>query len=293
MTHPTRYLARIVLFLAVIFALAFGLHDVLFHAFMSNPGLNFVILAVMTLGILWNIHLTTRLFPEVKWISVLQQPREGLKVPAPPRLLAPMARLFRARREHYPHFALSHQTTSAMLESLTARMDEGREISRYITQLLVFLGLLGTFYGLILTVRSIADVIGAMPSGGADLTAMFEHVRSGLTQPLIGMSTAFSASMFGLAGSLILGFIDLTAGQAQNRFANEVEDWLAGITFIETPDAAAIAGGQPGLNIFQHTPGSTQAAPAQSEAQIIRELTSQIAQLREEIAAARADQQEG
>lgn len=235
MTRPTRYLVRIIVFLLIILGLAFSLRDVLVHAFMVNPGLDGVIIAILLLGILWNIHLTIRLFPEVRWVNILRQPRAGLKVPEPPRLLSPMARLLRARREQNPQLAFSTQTTRAMLESLEARMDEGREISRYITQLLVFLGLLGTFYGLILTVRSVADVISALPSGGSDLSAMFDHIKSGLVRPLGGMSTAFSASMFGLAGSLILGFLDLTAGQAQNRFANEIEEWLADQTFLESP----------------------------------------------------------
>lgn len=236
MTRPTRYLVRIVVFLLIIMGLAFALRDVLVHAFMVNPGLDGVIIAILLLGILWNLHLTIRLFPEVRWVNILRQPRAGLKVPEPPRLLSPMARVLRARRDENPGLSLSTQTTRAMLESLEARMDEGREISRYITQLLVFLGLLGTFYGLILTVRSVADVISAMPSGGADISTMFEHVKTGLVKPLGGMSTAFSASMFGLAGSLILGFLDLTSGQAQNRFANEIEEWLADQTFLENPE---------------------------------------------------------
>ncbi|MCX5615159.1 MotA/TolQ/ExbB proton channel family protein [Bombella saccharophila] len=235
MTRPTRYLVRICVFLLIILGIVFALRGVLLHAFMVNPGLNGVIIAILLLGIAWNLHLTIRLIPEVRWVNILQQPREGLRVPEPPLLLAPMARLLRARREEDPKLALSPQTTRAMLESLEARMDEGREISRYITQLLVFLGLLGTFYGLILTVRSVADVISAMPSGGADLAGMFEHIKTGLTKPLVGMSTAFSASMFGLAGSLILGFLDLTSGQAQNRFANEIEEWLADLTFLDSP----------------------------------------------------------
>lgn len=236
MTRPTRYLVRIIVFLLIILGLAFSLRNVLIHAFMVNPGLDGVIIAILLLGIIWNIHLTTRLFPEVHWVNILRQPRAGLKVPEPPRLLSPMARVLRARRDQNPQLAFSTQTTRAMLESLEARMDEGREISRYITQLLVFLGLLGTFYGLILTVRSVADVISAMPSGGADLSAMFDHIKAGLVKPLGGMSTAFSASMYGLAGSLILGFLDLTAGQAQNRFANEIEEWLADQTFLDAPN---------------------------------------------------------
>ncbi len=239
MTRPTRYLVRIIVFLLIILGLAFALQNVLIHAFMVNPGLDGVIVAILLLGILWNLHLTLRLFPEVRWVNILRQPRAGLKVPEPPRLLSPMARVLRARRDQNPKLTLSTQTTRAMLESLEARMDEGREISRYITQLLVFLGLLGTFYGLILTVRSVADVIGAMPSGGADISTMFDHIKTGLIKPLAGMSTAFSASMFGLAGSLILGFLDLTSGQAQNRFANEIEEWLADQTFLDAPTAEA------------------------------------------------------
>ncbi len=235
MTRPTRYLVRILVFLLIILGLAFALRNVLIHAFMVNPGLDGVIVAILLLGVLWNLHLTLRLFPEVRWVNILRQPRAGLKVPEPPRLLSPMARVLRARRDQNPKLALSTQTTRAMLESLEARMDEGREISRYITQLLVFLGLLGTFYGLILTVRSVADVISALPSGGADISTMFDHIKTGLVKPLGGMSTAFSASMFGLAGSLILGFLDLTSGQAQNRFANEIEEWLADQTFLDTP----------------------------------------------------------
>lgn len=252
MTHPTRYLVRICVFLLVIIAVVFALRDILIHAFMVNPGLNGVIIAILLLGIAWNLHLTLRLIPEVRWVTILQQPREGLRVPEPPLLLAPMARLLRARREENPKLTLSTHTTRAMLESLEARMDEGRDISRYITQLLVFLGLLGTFYGLILTVRSVADVISAMPSGGADLAGMFDHIKMGLTKPLMGMSTAFSASMFGLAGSLILGFLDLTSGQAQNRFANEIEEWLADLTFLDTP--------------AENTPNATQKDPQTEDA---------------------------
>ncbi|WP_018980297.1 hypothetical protein [Saccharibacter floricola] len=233
MTRPTRYLVRMGLFLVVILGLAYALHPMLIHAFMANPGLDGTIIAILLIGVAWNLHLTFRLFPEVRWIECLQQNRSGLSLPPAPRLLAPMARIITARREHNAHLSLSSQTTSSLLDSLEARMDEGREISRYITQLLVFLGLLGTFYGLLLTVRSIADVIGGMPSGGSDLTAMFDHVKTGLVQPLGGMSTAFSGSMFGLAGALVLGFLDLTTGQAQTRFFNDIEEWFAGITRVD------------------------------------------------------------
>nr|WP_237442355.1 flagellar motor protein MotA [Saccharibacter sp. 17.LH.SD] len=221
------------LFLVILFVLIYALHPMLWHAFMANPGLDGTIIAVLIIGIIWNIHLAWRLFPEIQWIERLRQDRSGLVIPNPPRLLAPTARLFSAQSDRQSRLTLSSQTTSTLLDSLESRLDEGREISRYITQLLVFLGLLGTFYGLLLTVRSIADVIGGMSVGGSDLTAMFDHVKNGLVQPLSGMATAFSGSMFGLAGALVLGFLDLTAGQAQTRFFNDVEEWFADLTNAE------------------------------------------------------------
>ncbi len=118
----------------------------------------------------------------------------------------------------------------SLLDSLSSRLDESRELSRYMTGLLIFLGLLGTFYGLLLTVSSISEVIGNLSIGSGDVTQMFDQLKGGLARPLHGMGAAFSGSMFGLAGALVLGFLDLTAGQAQNRFFNELEEWLAGIT---------------------------------------------------------------
>ncbi|NVN42093.1 flagellar motor protein MotA, partial [Ameyamaea chiangmaiensis] len=144
-------------------------------------------------------------------------------------LLAPMASML-ASRTRTDRLVLSGAATQSALDSLSARLDEGREISRYMTGLLIFLGLLGTFYGLLLTVGSIADVIGGMSAGSGDMGVMFDQLKSGLARPLHGMGTAFSGSMFGLASALVLGFLDLTAGQAQNRFFNNLEEWLAGIT---------------------------------------------------------------
>jgi hypothetical protein len=122
----------------------------------------------------------------------------------------------------------------SLLDSLASRLDESRELSRYMTGLLIFLGLLGTFWGLLLTVSAIADVIGGMSVGSGDINALFEQLKTGLGRPLKGMGTAFSSSMFGLAGALVLGFLDLTAGQAQNRFFNELEEWLAGLTRLSS-----------------------------------------------------------
>nr|WP_246386682.1 flagellar motor protein MotA [Gluconacetobacter sacchari] len=203
----------------------------LYAAFFNNPVLDGLILAILAFGIAWNIRMVLRLIPEVRWVETLRQPRDGLAQPTPPRLLAPMASML-ATRNRADRLVLSTPAMQSMLDSLSSRLDEGRELSRYMTGLLIFLGLLGTFYGLLLTVGSIADVIGSLSVGSGDLNAMFDQLKTGLAKPLHGMGTAFSGSMFGLASALVLGFLDLTAGQAQNRFFNELEEWLAGLTRI-------------------------------------------------------------
>ncbi|GBR31071.1 flagellar motor protein MotA [Gluconobacter kondonii] len=231
MTRPTTYLLRMAVFLVAVGLLAATMGTTLLQAFSANPKLDAIILGVLLLGILWNLHVVQRLMPEVHWVELLRQPRAGLAAPKAPRLLAPMASML-AARNRTDRLTLSTQTTQAMLDSLSSRLDESREISRYMTQLLIFLGLLGTFYGLLLTVSSIAGVIGGMSAGSGDMDVMFNQLKTGLAGPLAGMSTAFSGSMFGLAGALVLGFLDLTAGQAQTRFFNELEEWLAGVTRV-------------------------------------------------------------
>ncbi|WP_029605989.1 hypothetical protein [Kozakia baliensis] len=229
MTKPTIFLLRMGVFLLLVIGVCALLSSTLYAAFFANPMLDGLILLILLFGILWNLRIVQRLMPEVRWVETLRQPRTGLAQPQPPKLLAPMASML-ARQRNPERMSLSMQMTQAMLDSLSSRLDESREISRYMTGLLIFLGLLGTFYGLLLTVNSIAGVIGGMSVGGGDLDAMFGQLKTGLAQPLHGMATAFSGSMFGLASALILGFLDLTAGQAQTRFFNELEEWLAGVT---------------------------------------------------------------
>jgi len=149
-----------------------------------------------------------------------------------PLLLAPMATLLNAGAGQR---GLSTVTTRAILDSVGTRLDEGRELNRYLVGLLVFLGLLGTFWGLLQTVHSISGVIDSM-RGGSNNATMFEDLKTGLSAPIAGMSVSFTSSLFGLAGSLILGFLDLQAGQAQNRFYTELEDFLAG--HVETDSVA-------------------------------------------------------
>jgi hypothetical protein len=180
----------------------------------------------------------TRLRAEVAWLEAYQGRQDRLTVLPSPRLLAPMASMLASRdstsRPDQSRFTLSPGAMRSLLDGISSRLDESRELSRYMTGLLIFLGLLGTFWGLLKTVSSVSDVIGGMSTGSGNLDLLFEQLKAGLAQPLAGMGTAFSASMFGLAGALVLGFLDLTAGQAQNRFFNELEEWLAGLTRLSS-----------------------------------------------------------
>jgi len=242
MTRPNRYLIRMVAFLAAVLAVTALLAGPLITAFDANPMLNSLILLVLALGIAWNLRQVLRLAPEVTWAETFQQARARLAALPAPRLLAPMASMLAARAAKAretggadpDRFTISAAAGRSILDSIASRLDESRELSRYMTGLLIFLGLLGTFWGLLLTVHSVADVIGSMSVGSGDVNALFEQLKSGLARPLQGMGTAFSSSMLGLAGALVLGFLDLTAGQAQNRFFNELEEWLAGITRVSS-----------------------------------------------------------
>ena len=238
MTRPKTYLIRMLVFLVAVSLLTVLLSGALITAFASNPLLNGLIFVVLLIGIGWNLLQVTRLAPEVTWLETFQQSRSRLATLPPPKLLAPMASMLAARqaknRDGHDRISLSAPAMRSLLDSLASRLDESRELSRYMTGLLIFLGLLGTFWGLLLTVSAIADVIGSMSVGSGDLNALFEQLKTGLGRPLKGMGTAFSSSMFGLAGALVLGFLDLTAGQAQNRFFNELEEWLAGLTRLSS-----------------------------------------------------------
>ncbi len=237
MTHPRNYLLRMIAFLVAVIALAALLSPVLINTFLNNPALNSLILLVMLLGILWNLGQVTRLSLEVAWVETFQQARQRLVTQPSPRLLAPMASMLAARDETTEgrgRFTLSAGAMRSLLDGISSRLDESRELSRYMTGLLIFLGLLGTFWGLLKTVGSVSEVIGSMTVGSGDINMLFEQLKSGLVKPIAGMGTAFSASMFGLAGALVLGFLDLTAGQAQNRFYNELEEWLAGLTRLSS-----------------------------------------------------------
>ncbi len=238
MTRPTVFLLRMLLFLVAVAVVVGLLSGALFTAFANNPLLNTLIVSVLALGIGWNIRQVIRLTPEVTWLETFQRARNRLSGIPAPKLLAPMAAMLAARtakgRDGQERFTISAPAMRSMLDSIASRLDESRELSRYMVGLLIFLGLLGTFWGLLLTVSSVGDVINSMSVGSGDINALFEQLKSGLARPLKGMGTAFSSSMLGLAGALVLGFLDLTAGQAQNRFFNELEEWLAGLTRVSS-----------------------------------------------------------
>jgi hypothetical protein len=233
-TRPNTYLIRMAVFLVAVLVVTALLSRALFIAFDNNPVLNSLILLVLLIGIAWNLRQVLRLSHEVAWLETYQTARLRLSSVPSPKLLAPMASMLAAReaqsRTDQARFTISAPAMRSLLDGIASRLDESRELSRYMTGLLIFLGLLGTFWGLLKTVGAVSDVIGSMSVGSGDLNALFEQLKSGLAQPLAGMGTAFSASMFGLSGALVLGFLDLTAGQAQNRFFNELEEWLAGLT---------------------------------------------------------------
>ncbi|GAA0581343.1 flagellar motor protein MotA [Caenispirillum bisanense] len=234
MVRPRRYLVRIAIFLAVVLAVAALMAAPLFDAFMANPALNGLILGVLLVGIGLNIRQVVMLGPEAAWIDDFRQNRTVVASGDAPRLLAPMATMLgQGSRDRQGRFSLSAPAMRSLLDGIASRLDESREISRYFIGLSIFLGLLGTFWGLMQTIGSVGDVIrGLSIGGGADMQSVFDNLKQGLEQPLQGMGTSFSSSLFGLGGSLILGFLDLQAGQAQNAFFNDLEDWLSGVTKV-------------------------------------------------------------
>ena len=222
-SSPRIFLVRMLVFLILCGLIVVVIHQQIWVAFRANPPLNALIIGVLVIGILLAFRQVIRLFPEVAWVNDFRLADPGITVVQAPVLLAPMAAILGDR---VGRMAISSQTMRGILNSIAVRLDEAREISRYMTGLLVFLGLLGTFWGLIETVGSVGNVINNLKVGG-DAGAVFDSLREGLAAPLSGMGISFSSSLFGLAGSLVLGFLDLQMGQAQNRFHTELEDWLA------------------------------------------------------------------
>jgi hypothetical protein len=240
LSSPRIFLFRMLVFVILGGLVAFVLHKQVQVAYMANPSLNTLIISVLLIGIVLSVRQVIRLYPEIAWVNNFRLADPGLAVERPPVLLAPMAAMLGSRMGR---MAMSSQLMRGILDSIATRLDEARDILRYMTGLLVFLGLLGTFWGLIATVSSVGGVIQGLKATG-DAGSMFDSLRQGLAAPLSGMGISFSSSLFGLAGSLILGFLDLQSSQAQNRFYTELEDWLSTTVYDQAaePGAAATIG---------------------------------------------------
>ncbi len=255
MSNPLAYLVRMLLFLIAVAGLAFVLRHDLIRVFLNTPILDGVILGVLALGIVFVIRQVLVLWPEVKWLRAFQQRRED-DPPIPGdsvKLLTPLAVMVSEKRNK---LSLSPMATRAVLDGIASRLDEQRELTRYMIGLLIFLGLLGTFWGLLETIGAVADAISGLQVTGGDSVQMFAKLKSSIEGPLKGMSTAFGASLFGLSASLVLGFLELQASQAQGRFHSELEEWLSGAT--------RISGGSLQID------GGDQAVPAYVEALLER-----------------------
>ncbi|MAL75888.1 MAG: flagellar motor protein MotA [Rhodospirillaceae bacterium] len=233
MSTPTPFLIRMGIFLIIIAIGVFLIYPTLADAFLANAVINGVILGVLVIGIVHAFRTVVGLYAETNWIQRFRLSFENgyQHTEAAPRLMASAATLLTKRSER-GQLHISAGGMQTIMDGVGARLDESRETGRYMVGLLVFLGLLGTFWGLLDTVRSVGGVISGLDLASDNVAGAFENLKQGLQTPLSGMGTAFSSSLFGLAGSLILGFLALQAGQAQNRFYNELEDWLSSLTRI-------------------------------------------------------------
>ena len=261
MTNTNRFLTRMILFLVAGAVAGAFLYGTLIDAFLANPLLNGLILGVLLIGIILNVRQVVMLKPEIEWLESFQgraekrltQTSSSDEEPQSlsstgPKLLSPMARMLSESNSRSGKFSLSAQAMRTLLDGIASRLEESRDLARYFVGLSIFLGLLGTFWGLLGTVASVGDVIRNLSITGDDISLVFNDLKAGLEAPLGGMGTAFSSSLFGLAGSLVLGFLDLQAGQAQNAFYNDLEEWLSGMTRLSS--GASVGDGEQGVSAY-------------------------------------------
>ena len=239
LSKPRVYLIRMLVFLILAGFVAAILYPQVKTAFMANPGLNGLILGTLLVGTAYAFRAVWRLFREINWVNNFRIAEPEAEIPYTPVLLAPMEALLQGKQGR---MVLSPMSLRSLLDSLAARLDEARDLTRYLIGLLIFLGLLGTFWGLLDTVSSVATTIRSLDVAANESSTIFEDLKAGLEAPLQGMGTAFSSSLFGLSGSLVLGFLELQAGQAQNRFYNDLENWLSSVTDIDAGEAAGMPG---------------------------------------------------
>jgi hypothetical protein len=289
--RPGRYILNMLLFLLAVGAAVYYLSPwspqptpLLLDAFNANPALNGLILGVLAVGIIYNLRQAGVITPAVRWVEAFRESVDPgrSRLPRAPNLINAMSKLLLDADTRSSR--LSPESSRAILDSIGTRMDEGREMGRYVMNLLVFLGLLGTFWGLLETVNAVADTInGLATTTGAPEDAIAQLINN-LRKPLSGMGTAFSSSLFGLGGSLVIGFLDLQAGQAQNRFYADLEDWLAGMT--ETVRATSGSDSKYAAGEFDGDIASAlEAALAANTETQIKAQAGQMAELKDEIRA--------
>jgi len=240
-TGPGQYILWMLVFLIAVTAIAALVHQPLITAFQANPAINGLILGVLLIGILYTFQQALSLGPAARWLVRLHESEDPRELPSPPALIAPMAALVTDMADGRSR--LSASSARVVLDSVAARMAESGAFTRYFGRLLIFLGLLGTFYGLLLVVSDVGDAVRAVSetaSGAGEDQAM--ALMAAIEEPIQGMGTAFASSLFGLAGSLIIGFLELQASRAQNRFYNEVEEWLSSISRLAAAGPAGATG---------------------------------------------------
>ncbi len=246
MSAPRIYLIRMGVFLVLAGFLAFILYEPIWEAFLANPGLNGIIVGVLLIGIVLAVRQVVRLFREARWVNAVDLETGEQIATKRPVLLAPVAQVVNARANGGGPVGIPVATLRSLLDSVAARLDESREIVRYLAGLLILLGLLGTFWGLIETVGAVGENIAALRSGG-DAAVLFDELKSSLAAPLTGIGIAFSSSLFGLGSSLVVGFLELQAGQAQNRFFTELEDHLSAHAVEDAPPVTLAKTGASGV----------------------------------------------
>ncbi len=266
MSRPSQILVWMGVFIVLVLLGVIALAPALQAAYLANPWFNGLILGILIAGMVINFRQVLSLNPEINWIEAYRLDGEAAALSDEPELLAAMARMLTGKGE----IRLSAMSMRTLLESIQTRFEEARDLSRYVIGVLIFLGLLGTFWGLMATVNSVGTVINGLQVPDGDGLAVFENLKQGLAEPLSGMGVAFSSSLFGLAGALLLGFLDLQAAHAQNRFLNELEHWLAGSTRLSS--------GLIGDDVDIGAPAYTQALLEQT-ADAIEKLQRSLAQI--------------
>jgi hypothetical protein len=258
-SQPVRQIAQMVLVLLAVGAGSWAAYPAVAPIFAANPWLNGVIIGVFVLGVVACFLQVFQLVGAVAWIEGFAEARPGHDISRPPALLVPLAALLRTRRARGQ---ISASSSRSILESVSARIEEVRDITRYIVNTLIFLGLLGTFWGLATTVPAVVDTIRSLnPGEGDGSMEVFGRLIGGLEDQLAGMGTAFASSLLGLAGSLVVGLLELFAGHGQSRFYRELEDWLSSITRVglvgdsgeETIDQYSLAAVLDHMNVQMET----------------------------------------